>query len=498
MTTDPFTRLAVAAELLARGGAALPDDLVALAETVGDAMAPYAAGAAITASGSEPRREMVREISVPARNRPRRSSSRVAPVLVASGSPDGSARFDSEAQLADALIAAAGNARGPGTDGERIHVASVDWSGAYEDGQPAVRGTSSAIDNGLALQHAADAHVAWMRGRGSLIASGGVTGPPEARYVIPTFGQVARPLRDALPSVLATRGELTYNMAPTIEDVLADQSGAMVGFVTNAQDVSGASKTVQEISAPTAKTVVVEAEVLRTQQGNFADRFTPEWTQAWMRNGQVRFARHAEARRFNDIATASTHMVDTPAHFGAWRDLKRCILGLTEELEDRLRDPDLPIRILMPEYVPAMCAADLTAQAPGDQAWDVTEDMVRARLNALDPNVHITFVFDGNQTGQRLLTTPSGQSPRTPGFDADVDFCVFPEGTWAYMDGGALDLGVVRDSVLSAQNKFQTFYEMWEAVAQLAPISYRVTISLCADGASQAPASIAVCSPQGS
>jgi hypothetical protein len=191
-------------------------------------------------------------------------------------------------------------------------------------------------------------------------------------------------------------------------------------------------------------------------------------------------------------------MTDTPAHFGAWRELKRCILGLTEEFEDRLRDPDLPIRILLPEYVPAMCAADLTAQAPGDGTWDVTEDMVRARLNALDPNVNVSFVCDGNQTGQRLLTTPSGQSPRTPGFDADVDFLAFPEGTWLYMDGGSLGLGIVRDSALNQLNKFQTFFEQWEAVAQLAPFSYRVTISLCADGASQSPSNIAVCSPQGS
>lgn len=90
----------------------------------------------------------------------------------------------------------------------------------------------------------------------------------------------------------------------------------------------------------------------------------------------------------------------------------------------------------MPEYVPAMCAADLTAQAPGDQAWDVTEEQVRARLNALDSNISVSFVLDGNQTGQRLLTTPTGQSPRTPGFDAGVDFLAFPEGTWAFFGRG--------------------------------------------------------------
>ena len=208
---------------------------------------------------------------------------------------------------------------------------------------------------------------------------------------------------------------------------------------------------------------------------------------AWFRNGQVRFARHAEARRWADISWASTHMVDTPAHFGAWRDLKRCILGLTEEFEDRLRDPDLPIRILLPEYVPAMCAADLTAQAPGDQAWDITEDMVRAPTQLPRPERE-RLVRLGTATRRANDSDDAyGSVARSPGFDADVDFLAFPEGTWVFLDGGSLDLGIVRDSALNAANKFQTFFECWETVAQLAPFSYRVTISLCADGACAGP-----------
>jgi len=35
---------------------------------------------------------------------------------------------------------------------------------------------------------------------------------------------------------------------------------------------------------------------------------------------------------------------------------------------DLLRHPHLPIRVVMPEYVPAFLAADVTAQQPGDDA----------------------------------------------------------------------------------------------------------------------------------
>jgi hypothetical protein len=36
---------------------------------------------------------------------------------------------------------------------------------------------------------------------------------------------------------------------------------------------------------------------------------------------------------------------------------------------------------LIPEYVPATLAADLTAQQPGDNAWGVTEGDVRAQAS---------------------------------------------------------------------------------------------------------------------
>jgi hypothetical protein len=213
------------------------------------------------------RRAMVRSLTVPERFRPRASrgmSSR--PMIVASGSPDGSARYADEVELGSALLKAADDARrSPGTDGAVIRVASVNWGSVYENaGAPTVRANASADDNGLALQRAADAHIERMRGYSDLrIASGGVVGPPEPDYAIQTWGSADRPLRDALPSIMATRGEIVFNIAPTIEAILVDTSGGAIGAVTSAQDLASATKTVQEITAPTPNTVVVEAEVLR-------------------------------------------------------------------------------------------------------------------------------------------------------------------------------------------------------------------------------------------
>jgi hypothetical protein len=156
----------------------------------------------------------------------------------------------------------------------------------------------------------------------------------------------------------------------------------------------------------------------------------------------------------------------------------------------------------MPNYVPAMLATDLIAQQAGDETFAQTEEAVRRDMEGWDPNVNITWVLDGNQTNNRLLTTPAQPggtaSPRSAGFDADVDWLVFPEGTWAFLDGGTLDLGIVRDSTLNAQNRFQTFLEVWETVAKFGPFSYRITSSLCANGDAQIATASHKCSPAGS
>ena len=451
---------------------------------------------------------LVRTLSVPARHRPRPAGTSRAiygdrsMLRIASGTD---AQFPDDISVGEALIRAANQLRHTkGVDGERIDVATMDWRSLYGPGADVVRPNASPDDNGMLLARCAEEHVERMRQHNQMrVASGGVSGPAEPRYGLQTWGVADRPLRDCLPQFQVARGEIVFNVSPTLEQVLVDTSAGAVGYVTSAQDAATATKNVQEIPAPTPTTVVVEALTLRWGQGNFADRFYPEQTKAYMQNGLTRFARHAETRRFNDIKFSSTHFDNTPATFGAWRDLKRCLLGLIAELKDRMRDPNLPIRCLMPHYVAAMCACDLTAQQPGDDAWSVTADDVRARLNMLDPSVNFTWIYDGNEPNQRLLTTPAvlggGASSRSPGFDADVDFVIYPEGTFLYLDGGSLDLGILRDTVVSATNRFQTFLETWEAVAPLAPISYWQTISLCADGTSQAAATVTgACSPQGS
>jgi hypothetical protein len=60
-----------------------------------------------------------------------------------------------------------------------------------------------------------------------------------------------------------------------------------------------------------------------------------------------------------------------------------------------------------------------------------------------------------------------------------VQWFLFPPGSWLFLDGGELDLGIVRDSTLSATNDFESFAETWEAAAFVGSESLAVTSTVC-------------------
>lgn len=452
---------------------------------------------------AKPRRTINRKVTVPAAHRPQaaRTTAR-QPIIRATGEVPGlpaGHRFPSIADAHKAMFERWTSLKGTAMDAAGLphYMAQIDYSDQFAPEQ--VLGTLDPDAMAEQIMRYIDARRKGPEALDQLrVASGGVPGPAEPRYGQITYGQADRPLRDSLPQFLAPRGSIVFNSSPTLADIVLDTALGAIGTVTSAQDLAGATKDIQEITAPTPTTVTVEAETMRFSQGNFADRFYPERTAAFMKLGMVAYARHNDALRLTDIKTNCTKFTDTPAKFGAYRDLKRQFLGQTEELEDLVRDFEVPIVCLMPEYVPAMLAADILSQQPGDDAYGQTEERMRAEMEGWDPNVRFVWLKDSIRG--RLSTSPSGQSPRSAGFDADVEWALYPEGAFAFADGGQLDLGILRDTTVSATNKFQTFYESWEALLPLVSSSlcFWMTSSLCADGASQLASAVNVCSPQGS
>jgi hypothetical protein len=63
---------------------------------------------------------------------------------------------------------------------------------------------------------------------------------------------------------------------------------------------------------------------------------------------------------------------------------------------------------------------------------------------------------------------------------------LFPAGAFQFLDGGKLDLGIVRDSTLNAANDFMTFPETFEAVMFRGGEALRINQAVTPTGISRA------------
>lgn len=77
-----------------------------------------------------------------------------------------------------------------------------------------------------------------------------------------------------------------------------------------------------------------------------------------------------------------------------------------------------------------------------------------------------------------------------PEFPAKVDSALYVTGTLLFLDGGTLDMGVVRDHVLNARNRYRQFMETFEGVASRDIEPLRVIIPAIPNGMSAGTADL--------
>jgi hypothetical protein len=63
---------------------------------------------------------------------------------------------------------------------------------------------------------------------------------------------------------------------------------------------------------------------------------------------------------------------------------------------------------------------------------------------------------------------------------------LFAEGTFLFLDGGTLDLGIIRDSGLVGTNDYKMFVETFEGLAKVGIESLAITSTISINGAAAA------------
>ena len=403
-------------------------------------------------------------IEVPASHRPVSQAS-AAPVAITAGADipgyTAGSSLDNMNVVAEAMSKRLhGLRRVNGGDGEQHIVASVTTS--FPEGRTL---TQDAESNWNKIQA--------VTGPEALVASGGHSAPFAVKYDIFGMGTTGRPVRDALPRFQADRGGIRFITPPK----LADYDNA-VGVWTNAVDTDpqSAVKTSLTITAAAENTVATDAVTLQLQFGNLMSRAYPELIARHNELGLIQHAREAEQYLLTKIGAAST-AVTTTSLIGFGRDFLVQMGRAASAYRSRHRlEADAPLRAIVPGWVKDAMAADLALNMPGDSllnAYGEIDGYVAAR------NVNLTASLDANVFGAQ-------SSGALNEFADSFVWYLFSEGSFLFLDGGTLDLGIIRDSSLVGTNDYKMFVETFEGIAFVGVEALKITSTIAVNGVAAA------------
>jgi chemotaxis protein histidine kinase CheA len=314
----------------------------------------------------------------------------------------------------------------------------------------------------------------------ALTASGSYQSPFATRYEVFGIGSNVRPIRDAFPSFQADRGGIRYITPPALSAY-----GSAVGVWTTALDTaynsSGATSTSSAtkdnlvVTAASETTAVADAVTLQMQFGNLATRAYPELIARHNELGLIQHAREAEQNILAKLTSASTAVTSTSV-LGLGVDFLLQIGRAAALYRARHRMEDgAVLRVIAPSWIKSAIQADFALQMPGDSAVALSDGDIEGYLRAR--GVNITFHLDdsgatGAQSGGAFAEFPD-----------TFTWYMFAEGSFLFLDGGTLDLGVIRDSTLVGTNDYKMFVETFEGLAFVGVESLKVVSTISINGA---------------
>ena len=389
-----------------------------------------------------------------------------APVVITAGADipgyTAGAEMSDAMDVAEAMVSRLhGLRRVKGGDGEQHIVASITTK--YPEARVLTQDTESNV-----------AKIKAVASPEAIVASGGHSTPFEVRYDIFGFGTTDRAIRDSLPRFAADRGGIRYIIPPVLSDY-----GNAVGVWTNAVDTSPGTdvKNSLTITAATETTVATDAVTLQLQFGNLMTRAYPELVARHNELALIQHAREAEQYLVGKISDASTAVTSTSL-IGFARDFLVQVGRAATAYRSRHRlDPAMQLKVIAPAWIKDAMRADLVLAMPGDGTLNVADSEIEGYLAAR--GVNITWSLDLDVFG----TQSTGAMTEFPD---SFSWYLFAEGTFLFLDGGTLDLGIIRDSTLVGTNDYKMFVETFEGIAKVGIESIKVTSTINVNGVAAA------------
>ena len=269
-------------------------------------------------------------------------------------------------------------------------------------------------------------------------------------------------------------GLTTTVVAATSTTIKISDAVNVAGTTSAAGTVTPATtKGSYSVLAAAENTVATDAITLQLQFGNLMSRAYPELIARHNELALVQHAREAEVNLLNKIGASST-AVTTTSTIGLGRDFLVQVRRASVAYRSRHRiAPSTQLKAIVPQWLYDAMAADLTLALPGDGTISVSAAEIQGYLAA--SNVTLVGSPDLNYFGSQSAGAVST-------FPATFDWYLFAEGTFLFLDGGTLDLGIIRDSSLVGTNDYKMFIETFENVAFVGIESLKVTSTFLVKG----------------
>lgn len=325
----------------------------------------------------------------------------------------------------------------------------------------------------------------------ALVASGEFCTPQTQLYDFFRLAEPIRDVEDSIPTAQAPRGGIRYIQANC---TLGCTDG--IGSYTYDPLTPGGpdsedpdfEKPCCRVTCPEIAESLVEAVTQCTLFDNLQYRTFPELIEDFMADVAVQFALKKQRYYLDQIDEASTATTGIGS-YGAVRSLFYDWMIAAVGYRKRQHMPrNAPLQLLAPDWALDVIKADMFND--GDSGLDylnVPDSAVIEGLNSR--NLNVTWYYDDPTSflGQNpLFDAQPGAKAELNDFPAEVVSFMYAPGTFVKLDGGTLDLGLVRDHTLNKKNDFAMFMEEWLGFAMLGCESIRIDSLVCPSG-SRAP-----------
>jgi hypothetical protein len=141
---------------------------------------------------------------------------------------------------------------------------------------------------------------------------------------------------------------------------------------------------------------------------------------------------------------------------------------------------NIALRVMLPAWTKELLRADMARSFHGNdlEPLNVSDAQITGWFTAR--NVNVSWYVDTATGASQVFGTQSAGALNA--FPSTVQWFLFVEGSFVFLDGGTLDLGLVRDSTLNKTNDYQIFAETFEAVAFYGIESLKITSTVCPNG----------------